>query len=219
MDKQAAWTLNDFFSQFRKLSFKKGETIVRAYDEPHGIFYLKNGYARLYTLSKNAQDLTFIIYKPGDFFPMIWPINKSTILYSTEAVTAVEAYQIPQEQFLKFIKDNNEIFFEITSRLMTRFAGLLRRMEYAMFGNARNKVASIILICADRFGKQTKDKKEVVIQVPLTHQDIANLLGVARETVSIEMKKLQENDLISYQGKYLLVKNIQTLKEESVLGS
>lgn len=88
-------------------------------------------------------------------------------------------------------------------------------MEYSIFGNAYNKVAAIILICVERFG--LIGKKSIVIQVPLTHQDIANLLGLARETVSIEMEKLQEKGLIKHLGKYLVVKNIQRLKEESVL--
>lgn len=209
--------LEDFFSRFKKLSYKKGETIMRPEDEPHGVFYLKKGYARLYSLSKNAQELTFIIYKPQDFFPTIWPVNGPPVLYYTEAMTPLETFVAPREDFLKFIKSNPDVLFEITSRILTRFGGILNRMEYAIFGNAYNKVAAIIVICAERFG--IKNKKGISIQVPLTHQDIANLLGVARETVSIEMKNLQKEEMIDYQGKYLIVKNIQKLKSKSVLGS
>lgn len=105
--------------------------------------------------------------------------------------------------------------FEFASRILTRFGGVLTRMEYAMFGNAQSKVASMLLICAERLGKE--NKKGITVQVPLTHQDIASLLGIARETASIEMKKLQTKDLIGYQGKYLVIKNIQRLKEECML--
>ncbi len=215
MKKQASEKLSIFFSKFKKLSFKKGETILRASEEPSGVFYLKKGYARLYSLSKDAQELTFIIYKPEDFFPTIWPIQGPPLRYYTEALTNIEVYLAPREEFQKFIKDNNEILLETIDRILTRFAGLLLRMEYSIFGNAYNKVAAIILICVERFG--LIGKKSIVIQVPLTHQDIANLLGLARETVSIEMEKLQEKGLIKHLGKYLVVKNIQRLKEESVL--
>lgn len=217
MDIQAFEKLNNFFTQFKKLTFKKGETIIRPEEQPHGVFYLKKGYARLYSISKNAQELTFIIYKPEDFFPTIWPITSSPILYYTEAMTAVEVYQAPVEEFRNFIKSNSDVLFELTGRIVTRLGGLLNRMEYAMFGNAHNKVASIILISAERFGAPSKEN--IIIQVPLTHQDIANLLGVTRETVSIEMKKLQKMGFIDYKGKYLVVKNAQKLKEEAVLGS
>lgn len=208
--------LDNFFSGFKNISFKKGEAILRADNEPHGVLYLKKGYVRLYSLSKDAQELTLIIFKPEDFFPMMWAINATPNTYYLEAMTAVEIYQAPREQFLNFIKNNSEVLFAITSRILTRLGGVLSRMEYAIFGNARNKVAAIILICAERFG--TYDKENIIIQVPLTHQDIANLIGVARETVSIEMEKLQKKGLIEHIGKYLVVKNRQKLEGESVLG-
>lgn len=217
MEQNASEKLKAFFSQFKKLYYKKGETIMRAYDEPRGVFYLKKGYAKLYSLSKNAQELTFIIYRPEDFFPMIWPINNTPVTYYTEALTSVELYQAPRDEFIKFIKNNNDVLFEITKRVLTRFSGVLTRMEYAMFGNARNKVAAIILICVDRFG--VKEGKNIFIQVPLTHQDIAELLGLARETISVEMKKLQTEGLIDYEGKHLIVKNLPKLQGESAIGT
>lgn len=217
MEQRILEKINKFFSRFKKLSFKKGETILRADDKPGGVLYLKKGYIRLYSLSKDAQELTLIIFKAEDVFPLMWTINDTPNAYYVEAMTAAELYQVPKEKFLTFIKNNNEVLFELTSRVLTRFGGVLNRMEYAIFGHAQNKVASIVLICAERFG--IKDKQDVVIQVPLTHQDIANLIGVARETVSIEMEKLQQKGLINHQGKYLVIKNIQKLKRECVLES
>lgn len=147
----------------------------------------------------------------------MWSVNDTPNAYYLEAMTAVEVYQVPREEFVKFIKSDCELFFEINSRILTRFGGLLNRMEYAIFGTAYCKVASILLICAERLG--IKDGTEIFIPVPLTHQDIARLLGVARETVSIEMKKMQKMGLIDYQGKHLVIKNYQNLKEQSALES
>lgn len=209
--------LNNFFAGHKKLSFKKGEIILRMDDEPKGVLYLKKGYTRVYALTKNAQELTLLIFKAGDFFPITWAFNTTYYHYYLEAMTDVELYQAPREEFLNFVKNNPDVLFEITSRILTRFGALLSRMEHAILGNARSKVSSIILLCAERFGR--RKGKETIIQVPLTHQDIANLIGVARETVSIEMEKLQKKGLIIHQGKYLVVRNSQKLKEESVFES
>ncbi len=217
MEQQTFEKLNRFFFQFKKLSFKKGETILRAEEQPNGVLYLKKGYTRLYSISKDAQELTLIIFKAEDVFPLMWAINNSPNAYYMEAITAVELYQAPREGFLNLIKNDNELLFALTSCILGRFGGVLNRMEYAIFGHAQNKVASIILICAERFG--IKVGKEITIQLPLTHQDIANLIGVARETVSIEIEKLQEKGVINHQGKYLIIKNVQKLKAESVLES
>lgn len=217
MEKQASEKLNNFFSGFKKISFKKGETILRPNDEPNGVFYLIEGYARLYSISKNAQELTLIIFKAKDIFPLRWTLTGIPNLYFLEAITPVKLYRAPRRDFLKFIKSNNDILFEISNRILIRFNGLLKRMEYAMFGNAHSKVASILLVCAERFGKRGKNHA-TIITVPLTHQDIAKLIGMARETVSIEMKKLQDMNLISYRGKNLVIKDIGRLMKESVLG-
>lgn len=207
--------LDNFFSSYKKIFFKKGETIIRPEEEPQNIYYLLKGYVRLYTLSKNAQELTFIIYKPGDFFPLIPAIVNTASHYYTEALTPLELYQTPAEDFRNFIKKNSDVLYEVSNRILIRLGGVFTRMEYALFGNAQNKVASIILICAERFGR--KENKGILIEVPLTHQDIANLLGVARETVSIEMKKLENSGLIDYEAKHLLVRDIYGLKSKSAL--
>lgn len=217
MEQHVSDKIHKFFSGFKKLSFKKGETILRAEEKPSGVLYLKKGYTRLYSLSKDAQELTLIIFKAADVFPLMWTINDTPNAYYMEAITATELHQAPKEEFLNFIKNNNEVLFELTSRILKRFGGILNRMEYAIFGHARNKVASIILICAERFG--AKIGRDIIIQVPLTHQDIANLIGVARETVSIEIERLQKKGLIDHQGKYFVIKNFYQLKKESVLES
>ena len=213
MEQQISEKLNNFFSRFKKLSFKKGETILRPDDKPSGVLYLKKGYTRVYSLSRDAQELTLIIFKAENIFPLMWAINNTPNTYYLEAMTAAELYQAPREEFLNFIKQDNEVLFELTGRILTRFGGVLNRMEYAIFGHARSKVASIILICAERFGSKNeqvlsshslRNKKDIIIQVPLTHQDIANLIGVTRETVSIEMEALQKKGFLTFEKNSIL---------------
>lgn len=207
--------LENFFSQFKFLRYKKGETILRSGDIPQGVYYLKKGYVRLYSLSESGQELSLIIFKPGDFFPIMWAINNTPNTQYLQAMTAVELWRCPREKFVLFIKENPDVFFELTSHMLERLGGILQRMEYMAFGNAYSKVVSIILICAQRFGE--KKGSEIEIQVPLTHKDIAALLGVARETVSIELKKLERKGLMKYKKRLIFIKNKKRLEKESAL--
>lgn len=207
--------LAQFFAGFRKYHYKKGETIIRADEEPPGVFYLERGYVRLYSLSSEGEELTLIIFKPEDFFPVMWAVNGTPNTYYVEAMTAAELYRAPREEFLSFIKQNSDVEFELMSRILVRLGGLLSRMEYLVFGNAHQKVASIIHICAERFGEKNEDG--IVIQVPLTHKDIANLVGVTRETASIEIKKLERKSLIVFHGRHIIVKGLPNLRKESLV--
>lgn len=207
--------LDLYFSKFKPLHYKKGEVVLRAGDQPQGIFYLKSGYVRVYSFSKSGEELTLIIFKPGDIFPVSWAINNAPSGYFAESMTEASLWRVPREQFLEFVEDRPEILLELTSRMLERFLGLMRRMEYLAFGNAYAKIASILLICAERFGE--KSGGNVVIQVPLTHSDIASLVGLTRETASIEMKKIEKKGLIGYRGRLLVVKNIRGLRKESLI--
>ncbi len=188
---------------------------MRAGDPPLGVFYLKRGFVRVYSISKNGEELTLIIFKAGDFFPIIWAVGSAQNEYFVEAMTTCELVRVPREEFVSFVKSNSDINFDLTRRTSVRLGGLMRRMEYLVFGNANNKVASILLICAERFGKQEGDK--VTIEVPLTHSDIASLVGLTRETASIEMKKLEKSGLIGYHGRLVTVLNLKGLKRQSML--
>ncbi len=206
-----------FFARFKSLHFKKGKTILRAGEEPRDFFYLKKGFIRLYSLSKNGEDLTLIIFKPKDLFPIMWAINNTPSDYFLEAMTPVELWRAPKSQFLAFIHQNPDVLFGLTSAILERLGGLLARMEYLVFGNAYAKVASILVICARRFGK--KEDSSVIIEVPLTHSDIASLIGVTRETASIEIKKIENKGLLSRRGHLFVIKNLTRLKNQSLLNS
>lgn len=207
--------LQNFFAKGKPFHYKKGEIILRAGDAPQGVLFIKKGYIKDYSISREGEELTLIIFMPNDFFPMQWAINNKPNNHYFEAMSAVELWRVPKDEFIAFIKANPDVFFELTSHIMLRLGGLLQRMEYLAFGNASQKVASIIMICAERFGE--KEDKQMVIQVLLTHKDIAMLVGVTRETASIEIKKLERSGIIGYHGRLIVIKDAKGLQRESLL--
>ncbi len=210
--------LFNFYSQFKTVSFKKGDIILSPGEVPPGVYFLKRGYTRLYSVSQEGEELTMIIYKPNDFFPFMWTINQTPNIYFLEALTNAELGIAPRKEFLQFLKENIDVAYELTSRILLRFEGLLERMEHLVFGNAYNKVAMVLSLSAQRFG-QKQDDNSIRIPLPLTHKDLASLTGLTRETVSIEMKKLEREGLIVRSGKQLIVCNLAKIKNASQLNS
>jgi CRP-like cAMP-binding protein len=207
--------MKGFFSKFKEYVYKKGETILRAGDEPRGVYYLKKGFVRLYSVSKSGEELTLIIFMSGDLFPITWALNETPNSYYLEAMTVCKLKRASNKSFLEFVNNNPDIYFDLTGKMLTRLGGVLRRMEHLVFGDAYSKVASILLICAERFGE--KRGKLAVIKVPLTHSDIARLIGVSRETASIEIKKLENKGLIVYKGRFIAISNYKKLIRESMI--
>lgn len=208
--RDASEQLYSFFSNYRRLAYKKGQALLRADDTPSAVFYLVKGYVRMFSISESGQELTLMIIKPGDAFPIRWAVTGERHRYYFEAITPVEVFKAPIDSFSEFIHSNSEVLYYLLNNILIRLGGLLERMEYLNFGNAYQKVASILVICAERFG--VKNGKSIVIRVPLTHSDISNLIGLTRETTSVELKKLERRGLCVKDGKYIKVKNMESLK-------
>src|SRR3989344_6418027 len=207
--------LEKFFSQFKTIHYRKGETFLRPGEVPQGINFLKKGYVRLYSLSYEGKDLTLVLYKPGEFFPVVWSLTGARSIYYFEALNPVEIERASREEFGRFIDDNIDVFKEVNNHIIHRFQMALKRMEYLVFGNANSKLASVLLICSRDFGIDTSKGKE--IQIPFTHKDIAAILGVTRETVSLELKKFEKMRLIGYNSRHIVIRDEKALEKEAIL--
>lgn len=204
-----------FFSKGRLLAYKKRTTILRFDDTPSGLFYIKNGFVRQYILSADGQEFTSVIYKPGDVFPIRWAITAAPIKSYFESLTPVVLWKVPREKFLDFMKDDTDVYLKVISRILNRLDVIVERMEHLAFGNAAAKVASALLIVTERFSK--KVGKIYIVPIPLTHKDIAAMVGMSRETASIEIKRLERKSIIGYKKRFIVVKNLKKLREEAML--
>lgn len=208
--------LDNFFGQFKQVRYKKKDTIIYAEDDPAGIFYVTKGFVRFYSITEEGKELTLNIFKSGSYFPAMWLISNIDNIYFYEAMTSVEVRRAPKDKVLKFLQENNDIMLELTKRILSGMNGLLIRIQYLLLADARQKVISVLTMLAARFGTNYENG-DVFVELPVTHQDIANLAGLTRETTSLEMEKLKDEDLISYNKRSLVIKKSDKLQEQSLI--
>ena len=214
-ESQLVAQLENFFQMTKVFTYKKRTLIFHPNDSPSTVFYIKSGYVRVYRISEDGVELTLTILKPKDFFPLSYALNNTSHPYHIEAVTTLELWKSPQEQFLQFIKSDSELFYELTTKILIRFDNVLSRMESLFFCNASVKVAAALLMCAKGFGEEFQG--ETVVKIPLTHKDIAALVGITRETTSLEMKKLERQGLLTKSGRFIIIKDLKRLESLSNL--
>jgi CRP/FNR family transcriptional regulator, cyclic AMP receptor protein len=212
LDKNKTKKFEAFYTQFKPRTYKKGEMLIRSDDNPQGIFCLTKGYVRQYTISKAGIELTLHILKPISYFTMVWAINGTPNVYNFEALTDIEVGRAPRDEVVDFIKDKPKIIFELMSELLEDYAETLTRVEHLVFSDAYRRVISVLLYIAKHFGEI--DGENVTIDHRFTHQDIATLVGVARETASSEMSKLEKSGLVEYSHHLMIFKSIRNLESE-----
>jgi len=201
-----------FYQQFKPRTYKKGEILIRSDDDPQGIFCLTNGYVRQYTISPSGIELTLHILKPISYFPMVWAINGTPNVYNFEALTDIQVGRAPRDQVVSFIRDKPKIIFELMSELLEDYAETLTRVEHLVFSDAYRRVISVLLYIAKHFGEN--DGNETIVGHRFTHQDIATLVGVARETASVEMAKLEKSGLVKNVNHAMVFKSVNDLETE-----
>ncbi len=211
----ALLSFDDFFKQFSSRNFKKKTTILNAGTTPQEIYYLKKGFARSYSISTDGQELTMVIFQPGDFFPLLSAYKPQRLEYYVESLTDVEIIVVPWERFVNFFTNRQDLLSEVNLHLTARFEGVLKRMEYLVFGDASQKLASIIIILSQRFG--IKKDSNIIIQAPLTHKDLASLVGLTRETTTLVLNEFIKKGLIEIHSKHIYIKNHAKLKGKSLI--
>lgn len=190
---QVASKLADFFATSDERVYQKGDTIIFANQDPEGVLYLLDGVVEQYDVTPEGNKITVNMFKPYSFFPMSWAINKTPNTYFYAALTEVKIKRAHPDKVAKFLQENPDVLFDLLSRVYKGTDGLLRRLALAASGIASNRLIYELLIEAYRFGDGVSDGTKVI---KVRQSSLAARSGLARETVSRELHKLEREGLV-----------------------
>lgn len=205
-------SVDRFFSTFQAFSFKTDDFILHKGEEASVVYYLKSGIIKQSSVSPQGQETIITFYKPGAFFPLIWAVQNTPVPYDFQALTNGYGWKAPKEAVIEFIKTNPEVSFSLTTRLLSGLEGLSRKVEFALQASAKVRVYETLLTLAYRFGKESDG--HIIIDLTLTHQQIADLTGLTRETVSRELSSLQEKGVLRKEGQHYIIPEISQLEKQ-----
>lgn len=207
--------VNEFFSHYQLSHYNRRDIILRAGDVPSGVYFLKRGYVRMYILTPQGDVLMFHIFRPGAFFPMMWVVNNAPNSYFFDALTPVDIYRAPKEEFQAYLKKSPLVMEEFNRRLLAGLSGLLRRMEMLVVDEAYPKTVKLILYFAEQFG-EFEAKDSVILPIKVTHKDIASWIGTTRETASLQMESLKKHQLVQHRPRSIFIPSVSALRHELV---
>lgn len=209
MNQPILTTLEAFFSDCPTKSYDRGDTIIMSHRDPPGILWLIDGIVEQYDITPEGNKVTVNVFKPGAYFPMSWAINKTPNGYFYGALTGVKLRQADADKTVAFVKSHPEIMFDLLSRVYKGTDALLKRLVLAASGMAANRLIFELLIEAYRFGEE----KDGVRIITITQSALAARSGLARETVSRELQKLEKENLIERTKQEIRV-NSKKLEEK-----
>lgn len=210
MNQQVMDKITENFSKYELKKYPKGGLITLANQHPAGISLLVNGLVEQYYLTPEGNKLTVNVYRPPAFFPMSWAINKTPNAYFFGALTDVELKQADSDETVAFLKANPDVLFDLLSRVYKGTDALLGRLVLTASGTAASRLIFELLIEAYRFGVVNNDGAALV---KVKQSVLATRSGLARETVSRELRKLEQENLIS-RSKQEITIDIKSLEQK-----
>lgn len=199
--------VQDFVREYPVRQFDRNQTILLKGDTPETAFAIKSGFVKGYDIDAIGNEQLVWLGAKGDVFPMAWALAlHDDVDYFYSAFSDVELYAVERKALLEFLRTNHSALFEITKRLSTRLTDALRHLNAAEKAKAEEKILHTLYFLSLRFGHlEDGDETTREIMLPITHQDIANLLGLTRETVTVELKKLKDQGVIDYDKSRFIV--------------
>ena len=201
--------LSNLFTASPAVSYSKKEIILHSFAEYESLFIVKDGVVRSFYTDEKGVELTVNLLKPRAIFPLSGYLTGKENLYDFEAFTDVTLHKAPKEKVKEIIFKSAEFSSYYLEKFSQALEGYVVRSRFLANGNATQKITSALLMLSRRFGKEAEEK--TIINLPLTHQDIADLAGVTRETVSILIGLLRKEGIISTRAKYLTILNSDKL--------
>jgi CRP-like cAMP-binding protein len=199
-----------FFSQFTAFELQADEVLIHTGEPVNFVYYLSAGIVKQVAVSPQGQENTITFYKEGSFFPLIWAVKDTPAPYDFKTVTEVNGWKAPKAEVIKFLKHNAEVTFDLCLRLLSGLEGLGRKVEYALQASASLRISEALLTLAYRFSHGSPAQR--TIELNLTHQNLAEITGLTRETVSRELKLLRQKGLIADSDQVFIIPDLLALE-------
>lgn len=201
-------------------SFSAGSTILYQGEVPRSACIIVNGIVRVFSISSHGDEQIVTYHVEGEFFPSSWIFDKApSTLFFYEAVTDCEVAFVSKGDLVNFMLAKPSRLYALLNYFTTNYSASLIHVNALEQPKAREKLLYTIYYLCERYGE--KQRSKVHIPLTLTHQNLASLVGLTRETTATEMNKLKKQKVLKYDNQRYVVdieKLLDLIGEDSFRG-
>ncbi|GHN00772.1 cyclic nucleotide-binding protein [Cytophagales bacterium WSM2-2] len=191
--------------------FKKDQFIYFPEEPAQHIYMIADGRVKIGHYLDDGREVVSAILGMGEIFgelALAGEEKRRDFAQAMDDKTTVCPLSIDELKALMY--NNNELSFKMLKLVGLRLMKLERKLELLVFKDARTRVIEFIKDSASWKGK--KVGYETMVPTKLTHKDIAALTGTSRQTVTTILNELKEKNLINFDRKKILVRDLENLK-------
>jgi CRP/FNR family transcriptional regulator, cyclic AMP receptor protein len=194
--------------------YPKGEVILMEEEAGTALFVIVNGKVKVARSSADGREVILTILSECDFFGEMAILDGLTRSATVTATETSELFLIQRNDFLKLLYDHPEVSVALLQELTKRLRNADMKIKALSLKDAEGKVATVILQLADDVGKIKHGKVEIE-HLPL-QQDLANMAGTSRETISRTLHSFAKKGLVEMEGSKLRILDYEQFKEKFI---
>src|SRR5437588_1009896 len=194
----------------KRRAFRAGEVIFHRDDPGQVLYMIKEGKVKICIISPDGQEISLAVLGKGEYFGEFALLDGLPRSTDAIALEKVECYSLQRSDFHHAIMKNPKIAIQVLEALTKRLRNTTAMVEDLIFLDVYGRVAKKLLELADAHGVKTDDG--IRIDVRLTQQELASMVGGSRESVNKVMGYFTDKDFISTDKHRITLHRITDLK-------
>lgn len=191
-------------------SYGKGEFIILQDTEVNGLYILVSGRLKISRISEDGRVKVLALLLPGDIIGEMSLIDNQLASATVEAMEDSLLLLIRREDFQSILLKYPSVTLEIARILSKRLREADKDIEELAFYSVKNRLIETLLKLVQKHGEKTLSGLKISIR--MTHQELADIVGSSRETVTRIMNVLERNNLIADEGGYIVLKDVSRIR-------
>jgi CRP/FNR family transcriptional regulator len=202
-------TLARVAEAMRPLRLSRGQTLFFKGDPGDHLYVIRSGEVKLVLSGPEGQESILEILRAGDFFGEMSLFDERPRSADVVAVQAATLLCLHRDDFRGLIQRYPEMAFPIFRALCHRLRRTTDLLEESLFLDLPARLARVLLRLARDYGKETPTG--VQIDLPLTHQELADLCGASRPRVSEQLQRLRRQQIIGPESRGIEIMSVESL--------
>lgn len=191
-------------------TFRARQVIYLPGDRSVGVHFLIQGRVKVSKVTRDGKELTLAYRTEGDFFGDGCLVTRGPREEMAEAMEPSSSIEVPWESLLALVDSNPQVASFLARVTLIRQRDLESKFEQLIFKDVGAKLAELLLELGTRHGVVAQGGLELALKI--THQELANLIGSTRETVSLTLSQFKRKGYITTEGRRVILANQDGLR-------
>jgi CRP/FNR family cyclic AMP-dependent transcriptional regulator len=192
-------------------TYPKGATLFVEGQNPRGVFIICSGKVKLSTSSADGKTLILRISDVGEVLGLAATVSGTPYQATADVLEPTQANFIPRNDFIQFLREHGEAAVRVAMQLAENYHHSLNEMRnIGLSHSAGEKLARFLL---DWCTEHHSGAGEIRVKLTLTHEEIAQMIGASRETVTRLFANFKKKEMLEIKGSTLVIRDKSKLEK------